>query len=96
MVQFEALYEVPCDCEDACDCQENEMGDRVRWESEAVALPDRGVHVEECDGKACEGCWLFEIDGPMALFEWMVEHLGAQGGAVVVDGRMVDAWSVFQ
>jgi hypothetical protein len=96
VIQFKAVYEFPCECEAVCDCQENELGDRVHWESEAVKPPSRGVHAEECADETCRGCWLFEIDGPTPLWWWMVENLGAQGGAVVVDGRMVDAWSGLQ
>jgi hypothetical protein len=66
VVQFRALYEVPYECEHACDCQENEMGDRVQWHGEVVEPP--GIHVEECDGKDCDGCWLYEIDGPLPFF----------------------------
>jgi hypothetical protein len=96
VVQFQALYEVPCECEDVCGCDENEMGERVRWEAEDVKAPSYGVHVDECEGKGCAGCWVYQLDGPMPLWGWMVENLGAQGGAVVVDGRVVDGWSVFQ
>ena len=96
VVRFEALYELDCECEGECGCIEDECGVKHYWESEPVEPPSRGIHVEECDDKACEGCWLFEIDGALPLFWWMRDNLGAQGGAVFVDGQMVDGWSVYQ
>jgi hypothetical protein len=95
-LRFEALYWNYCECQDACACEEDEEHVKRRWEGEAIEPPEQGIHVEDCDDATCTGCWLFEIDGPMPLFWWMVEHLGAQGGAVVDDGEVVDAWSVLQ
>jgi hypothetical protein len=97
VIQFEALYEVHCECAHACDCHDNEMGERVRWEGEAVEPPEYGVHLEDCaDEEVCEGCWIAGLHDPLPFFWWLVENLGAQGGAVVVDGEVVDAWSAFQ
>jgi hypothetical protein len=96
VVQFQALYWLECECQGACGCEEDEEHVKRRWEAEVVEPPTRGVHVEECDGESCEGCWLWEIDGALPLFRWMVEYLAADGGAVFVNREMVDGWSRYQ
>jgi hypothetical protein len=94
-VEYRALYERECDHDGTCWCEENDVGEMVYWDSETI-IPPRGIHVEDCKDTQCQGCWVMELDGPMPLFWWMVEHLGAQGGAVVVNGEVVDSWSGFQ
>jgi hypothetical protein len=96
VVQFQALYWLNCECHGACGCEEDEECVRRHWEGEVIEASNHGIHVEECDDETCEGCWLWELDGPMPLYWWMVENLGVDGGAVFVDGQIVDGWSVYQ
>jgi hypothetical protein len=80
VVQFQALYWLNCECHGACGCEEDEECVRRHWEGEVIEASNHGIHVEECDDETCEGCWLWELDGPMPLYWWMVE-------TVLVDGR---------
>jgi hypothetical protein len=80
-----------------CGCEEDEFGDRRHWEGEIVEPPSHGGHLEDCeDEKTCVGCWITGLHDPLPFDRWMVENLGADGGAVLVDGQMVDGWSRYQ
>ena len=94
-VQFQAHYHLCCECQGVCGCEEDEEYVKRHWEAEIVEPPDHGIHVAECEDETCEGGWLFEIDGPLALFMWMADNLAAKGGQVLVDGKMVDSWIVY-
>ena len=90
-MQFQALYWNYCQCHDMCGYEEDEFGDRRHWEGEIVEPPSHEVHLEDCeDEKTCVGCWIAGLHDPLPFYRWMVENLGADGGAVLVDRQMVD------
>lgn len=98
-ITFQALFELYCECtdEDDCACLEADDGEKYHWEAKTIELPKKGIHlVECCERETCLGCWVWQLDGPLPLYWWMVETLGAEGGQVLVDGKAVDVWTVYQ